>query len=299
MQSNQMFDVALFPFFMQIIVTIFLVANLSVQIFAGVPDCIHANEGYSYPKPAVQLTEGINTYSVSPSIATYTTGSAVKYSALEESEYTSVTPGPIVKQVYSAPVVTKSYVAPAVATVSHGGYGSYVAAPTPIAYTAPLSKIATYTPTSNFVVPAVKKVAAIPAYQYPRITPGYLPPAAPVVTTNYVSSNPTAVTYVSSPPKIAVATPAVSLATPTYSAPIVTKYAAPAIATSHGYGSAAYGYGSSYGLSNVYTAPAVTKVVSPSIATCEYFQNSTSITSHIFSMKFVFERIFSLHIFAL
>lgn len=51
---------------------------------------------------------------------------------------------------------------------------------------------------------------------------------------------------------------------------VVTKYAAPAIATTHG---AAYGYGSygsSYGLSNVYTAPAVTKVVSPAVATCKY-----------------------------
>lgn len=43
--------------------------------------------------------------------------------------------------------------------------------------TAPLSKVAAYTPTSNILaVPAVKTVA------YPRITPGYLPPAqiAPV-----------------------------------------------------------------------------------------------------------------------
>lgn len=50
-------------------------ANFSIQILAGgFSDCIHANEGYSYPKPAVQLNEGISTYSVSPSIATYTQG---------------------------------------------------------------------------------------------------------------------------------------------------------------------------------------------------------------------------------
>lgn len=155
---------------MQIIVTIFLVANLSAQIFAGVPDCIHANEGYSYPKPAIQLSEGISGYSVSPSIATYTQGNAIKYSTLEESAYTSVTPGPIIKQaVYSAPTYTNTYLPPAPVVVPQIS---------PVAYTAPLSKIATYTPTSNVVaIPAVKNVAAFTSYQYPKVTPGYLPPA--------------------------------------------------------------------------------------------------------------------------
>lgn len=48
-----------------------------------------------------------------------------------------------------------------------------------IALVAPLSKVAAYTPTSNILaVPAVKTVA------YPRITPGYLPPA-PIATPIY------------------------------------------------------------------------------------------------------------------
>lgn len=194
----------LWPF--QILVTILLVANLSVQILAGVPDCIHANEGYVYPKPAVQLTEGISSYTVSPSIATYTQGNAIKYSSLEESAYTSVTPGPIIKQaVYSAtpivpaapiitksylpptPVITKSYLPPIAPVAPIATVASYPAV-TPIApiasvapvvtktylppvsqvaYTAPLSKVATYTPTSKIVsIPAVN-------YQYPKYTTGY------------------------------------------------------------------------------------------------------------------------------
>lgn len=155
---------------------------------AGVPDCIHANEGYAYPKPAVQLTEGISAYSVSPSIATYTQGNAIKYSSLEESAYTSVTPGPIIKQaVYSspvvtksflptnsylppAPVITKSYLSPApVATVGPYPYAS-VAPVITKSYLPPLSKVATYTPTSNIVsIPAVKSLE----YQYPKVSTGY------------------------------------------------------------------------------------------------------------------------------
>lgn len=172
----------------QILVTILLVANLSVQILAGVPDCIHANEGYVYPKPAVQLTEGISSYTVSPSIATYTQGNAIKYSSLEESAYTSVTPGPFIKQsVYSAtpivpaapiitksylpptPVITKSYLPPVapIATVAPYPAVTPIAPVSQFAYTAPLSKVATYTPTSKIVsIPAVN-------YQYPKYTTGY------------------------------------------------------------------------------------------------------------------------------
>lgn len=175
-------------------------ANLTIQILAGVPDCIHANEGYAYPKPAVQLTEGISAYSVSPSIATYTQGNAIKYSSLEESAYTSVTPGPIIKQtVYSSPVVTKSFLPsapivtnsylppapvitksylPPVATAAPYPYASvapvitksYLPPVGPVAYTAPLSKVATYTPTSNIVsIPAIKSLE----YQYPKVSTGY------------------------------------------------------------------------------------------------------------------------------
>lgn len=141
-------------------------ASLSIQILAGLPPCIH-DEGYAYPKPAVQLAEGINAYSVSPSIATYTQGNAIKYSSLEESAYTSVTPVPIIKQaVYSAPVaVTKSYLPPPPVITK-----SYLPPIGPVSYTAPVAKIATYTPTTNIVsIPAVKSVE----YQYPKISTGY------------------------------------------------------------------------------------------------------------------------------
>lgn len=170
-------------------------ANLSIQILAGVPDCIHANEGYVYPKPAVQLTEGVSTYGVSPSIATYTQGNAIKYSSLEESAYTSVTPAPIIRQYVSAPVITKSYVsaspivtksylpplaqvAPVATVAPYASYGpvapvitkSYLSPASQFAYTAPLSKVATYTPTSNIVsIPGVKNID----YSYPKIATGY------------------------------------------------------------------------------------------------------------------------------
>lgn len=180
-------------------------ANLSIQILAGVPDCIHANQGYVYSKPAVQLTEDVNAYSVSPSVTTYTQGNAIKYSSLEESAYTSVTPAPILKQIVAAPVFTKSYVQAAAPIVTKAyipppsppvytkSYVSPVApyatvapiapvasiAPTitksylppisQVAYTAPISKLATYTPTSNIVpIPAVK------SYSYPTIPTGYV-----------------------------------------------------------------------------------------------------------------------------
>lgn len=58
----------------QLIVTIFLVANVLAQTLAGVPDCIHANEGYAYPRPAYQLSEGLGAYNVAPSVATYSQG---------------------------------------------------------------------------------------------------------------------------------------------------------------------------------------------------------------------------------
>lgn len=202
-------------------------ANLSIQILAGIPDCIHANEGYAYPKPAVQLHEGVSAYSVSPSIATYTQGNAVKYSTLEESAYTSVTPAPIIKQAYySAPVVTKTFT-PQV---------------TQLSYAAPLSKVATYTPTSNIVaIPAVKQID----YQYPKITSGYLPPAP--ITTKYVSSP--AVGYVSNHANVAISSPGYTLNAPAYAAPIVTKYAtSPALSTAHG-GYDGYGAYGSYGSS--------------------------------------------------
>lgn len=178
----------------QILVTIFLVANVSIQILAGVPDCIHANDGYgyNYPKPAIQLTEGgVSAYSVSPAVTTYTQGNAIKYSSLEESAYTSVTPASIVKQIVpAAPVITKSYVSPAVypsaipptpiytkaylpppiASVAPVITKSYLRPVNQFAYTAPLSKVATYTPTSSLVsIPAVKTVD----YSYPKITTGY------------------------------------------------------------------------------------------------------------------------------
>lgn len=179
----------------QILVTIFLVANVSVQILAGIPDCIHANNdyGYSYPKPAIQLTEGgLSAYSVSPSIATITQGNAIKYSSLEESAYTSVTPASVVKQFVSAPVITKSYVSPVypsaipptpvytkaylppiapVASVAPVITKSFLQPVNQLAYTAPLSKVATYTPTSSLVsIPAAVKTVD---YSYPKITTGY------------------------------------------------------------------------------------------------------------------------------
>lgn len=95
-----------------------------------------------------------------------------------------MTPAPIYKQAlysapvqpvsYAQPVITKSYLPP-VAPVSYAApvvAKSFVPAVNQYAYTAPLSKVATYTPTSNILtVPAIKTVA------YPKITPGYLPPA--------------------------------------------------------------------------------------------------------------------------
>lgn len=173
----------------QILVTILLVANVSEQILAGVLDCIHANDdyNYSYPKPAIQLTEG----GVSPSVSTYTQGNAIKYSSLEESAYTSVTPASIVKQVISAPLITKSYVSAAipsaiqpapvytkaylppigpVASVAPVISKSYLRPINQFAHTSPLSKVPTYTPTSSLVsLPAVKTVD----YSYPKITTGY------------------------------------------------------------------------------------------------------------------------------
>lgn len=187
-------------------------ANLSVQILAGVPDCIHASEGYAYPKPSVQLTEGISAYSVSPSIATYTHGNAIKYSSLEESAYTSVTPGPFIKQaVYSAPaapiikqavystpivpaapVITKSYLPPP--SLITKSYLPPVAPVAPIATVAPYPSVTPITPvvTKSYLPPVsqvaytapLSKVAtytptsnivSIPAvnYQYPKYSTGY------------------------------------------------------------------------------------------------------------------------------
>lgn len=182
----------------QILVTIFLVANVSAQILAGVPDCIHANDayGYSYPKPAIQLTEGgISAYhSVSPAVTTITQGNAIKYSSLEESAYTSVTPASVVKQIVSAPLITKSYVsspiipsaipptpvytkaylppiAAPVASVAPVITKSFLRPVNQYAYTAPLSKVATYTPTSSLVsIPAAVKTVD---YSYPKIATGY------------------------------------------------------------------------------------------------------------------------------
>lgn len=169
-------------------------ANVSVQILAGVPDCIHANAayGYDYPKPAIQLTEGgVSGYSVSPAVTTITQGNAIKYSSLEESAYTSVTPASIVKQFVSAPVITKSYVHPSVipptpvytkaylpppiaapvASVAPVITKSFLRPVNQFAYTAPLSKVATYTPTSSLVsIPAAVKTVD---YSYPKITTGY------------------------------------------------------------------------------------------------------------------------------
>lgn len=173
-------------------------ANLSIQILAGVPDCIHANEGYVYPKPSVQLSEGVSSYTVSPSIATYTQGNSLKYSSIEESAYSSVSPLPILKQaVYSAPVITKSYVpaapviaksyvsSPHIVTKSYlppvASVGpiapiapvitkSYLPPVNQVAYTAPLSKVAAYTPTNHIVpIQAVKSFD----YSYPKIATGY------------------------------------------------------------------------------------------------------------------------------
>lgn len=157
-------------------------ANLTIQILAGVPDCIHANEGYAYPKPAVQLTEGISAYSVSPSIATYTQGNAIKYSSLEESAYTSVTPGPIYKQaVYSAPVVTKSFL-PAAPVVTK----SYLS-PAPVITKSYLPPAA---PVSSYIQAApIATVAPFASYAQasPVITKSYLPPVSPVAYTAPIS----------------------------------------------------------------------------------------------------------------
>lgn len=168
-------------------------ANLSVQILAGVPDCIHGHEGYVYPKPSVQLAEGVSSYTVSPSVTTYTQGNSVKYSSIEESAYSSVSPLPILKQaVYSSPVITKSYVpaAPVIAktyvpsphiitksylppvgpSIAPVITKSYLPPVSQVAYTAPLSKVATYTPTNNIVpIPVVKSFD----YSYPKIATGY------------------------------------------------------------------------------------------------------------------------------
>lgn len=113
--------------------------------------------------------------------------------------------------------------------------------------------------------PAVKSVA----YSYPKITPGYLPPAVP---------------------KVAISTPtAVTLNSAAYAAPVVTKYT-PAITASTGYNAyGAYGsYGSVYDASlytkgGYYSSPAkilsqpFTKYVStPAIATTSYTATPTA-----------------------
>lgn len=104
--------------------------------------------------------------------------------------------------------------------------------------------------------PAVKSVA----YSYPKITPGYLPPA-----------------------KVAISAPAYSLNAPAYSAGIVTKYAAtPAIATTAGY-SGSYDYDASYSRGAYYSAPAkvlaapVTKYVSTPAVTTTFAAASPTI----------------------
>lgn len=162
-------------------------ANVSVQILAGVPDCIHANNayGYNYPKPAIQLTEGgVSAYSVSPSVTTITQGNAIKYSTLEESAYTSVTPAPVITKSYVSPVIpsaipptpiyTKAYLPPIaapVASVAPVITKSFLRPVNQYAYTAPLSKVATYTPTSSLVsIPAAVKTVD---YSYPKIATGY------------------------------------------------------------------------------------------------------------------------------
>lgn len=98
--------------------------------------------------------------------------------------------------------------------------------------------------------PAVKSVG----YSYPKITPGYLPPA-----------------------KVAYSAPAYSLNAPAYSAGIVTKYAStPAIATTTGYSGSygSYDYDADYTKGAYYSAPTkvlaapVTKYIStPAVST--------------------------------
>lgn len=155
-------------------VTTLLVANLLLQISAGVPDCIHANSGgYVYPKPAVQLTEGISAYSVSPSITTYTQGNAIKYSSLEESAYASVTPGPIIKQIgYSAPIVPKIPILPTAPVITK----SYLPSPTPVITKSYLPPVAPVAPVATVAsLPPIASYAPI-ATVAPVITKSYLPP---------------------------------------------------------------------------------------------------------------------------
>lgn len=127
----------------------------------------------------------------------------------------TVTAAPIIKQSYisapiavtAAPIIKQSYISAPIAVTPAPVYSapyltkSYAPQISPLAYTGHLSKVATYTPTSNiFSIPAVKQVS----YQYPKITPGYLPP---------------------SPAKVAIASSGYTLNAPAYTAPIVAKYA--------------------------------------------------------------------------
>lgn len=105
----------------------------------------------------------------------------------------------------------------------------------------------------NRYTPTVKGVG----YSYPRITPGYLPPA-----------------------KVAISAPAYSLNTPAYSAGIVTKYAAPAIASTAGYSTygsygsydssaydGSYSNGAYYSSPKVLAAPVTKYVSTPAVTT--------------------------------
>lgn len=110
----------------------------------------------------------------------------------------------------------------------------------------------------NRYTPAVKSVG-----YYPKITPGYLPPA-----------------------KVAVTSPAYTLNAPAYSAGIVTKYASPAIAST---GYSTYGsydssaYDASYSNGAYYSSPAkvlaapVTKYVSTPAVTTTFAAASPTI----------------------
>lgn len=221
--------------------------NLSLHIFAAIPDCLLGHTGYSYPSPTVKLSLP----PLTPTIATtFSEGSSLKYASIGQSAaalavtpgYEYISRGPVIKQqsIIATPAITKTYLPPPTAAFG---------------YTAPLSKIATYTPTSNIVsIPSVNKVA-VSAYDYPRIAIG-----APAVT-KVVSSPAISTAYAAGPAFSQFSVSPTIASRVAYTSPFVKTYAtSPSVAT--------YTSNLGYSTQKILSAPAVANVISsPAVAT--------------------------------
>lgn len=171
---------------------------------------------------------------------------------------------PVVSNTYlpPTPVVSNAYLPPATVTKTYvpSAYNA-------ISYARPLSKIATYTPTSNIVsVPAVSKVA----YGYPNIATKYISSAvSPAISSTYSAGH------------YGHASPAYT----SYSSPVVSQYAVTPTAASLGLHSAGVKYASAnLGYAAVSPAPAISKtyVSSPAVSSA-YLSNNLGYAAHGYS----------------